>query len=492
MSDLASHTPQPSLPRLAWPLVISFTFRSLLTSIDIPYASTLGDEAVAAIGLAFPFEFAFIACWVGLSSSLTSHLGRAFGERHQNRMIQVLRATRHLILILSGIFLTLAISLWIGTPHLPIDPEVARNLQIYAPIVVASASLIGFWSILPDSLIKAHHDTRSTMIAGLLSGSLNLFLNTLFVFGLNMGILGIALATGAGRLGGLLYALHRAHRLENSRKIEWSAISSPDRATPSLRQNDPVKLDPNGMLAHPYRALCILGIPTAITYVLMGTENLFINAILSTHESSTSSFAAFAIYHRVTMTLLMPIVGVAVAILPFVSRLLGENRPTEIHKGLRQVFTFAWIYVTIIVIPGCVFLSTPLTEFLGKEESTRQMADFSIRYATPLAVAATFPFLFCRTTFEAFQRGMPGLLMGTLRYLILGLPLALLGAHYADRFGSTPYKGLLLGLILGSAVVSTGFWVWLRHLLSTVKSPSPPPHFHPKTGESEANPAELH
>ena len=39
-----------SLFSLAWPLMISFTFRALLTSIDLPYASLVGDSAMAAIG----------------------------------------------------------------------------------------------------------------------------------------------------------------------------------------------------------------------------------------------------------------------------------------------------------------------------------------------------------------------------------------------------------------------------------------------------------
>ena len=67
------------------PLVVSFWMRSLFTFVDTIYASTLGDAAVAAIGLSLPFEFLMIAVWVGLSTGLTSRLlagdGRAAGRR---------------------------------------------------------------------------------------------------------------------------------------------------------------------------------------------------------------------------------------------------------------------------------------------------------------------------------------------------------------------------------------------------------------------------
>ena len=43
---------------------------------------------------------------------------------------------------------------------------------------VLGVATCGFWSILPDSIIKAHHDTTSTMVAGIISGVANLVLNT--------------------------------------------------------------------------------------------------------------------------------------------------------------------------------------------------------------------------------------------------------------------------------------------------------------------------
>ena len=58
---------QPSIFRLAAPLVVSFWMRSAFTLVDTVYAATLGDAAVAAIGLAVPFEYLMIAVWVGLS-----------------------------------------------------------------------------------------------------------------------------------------------------------------------------------------------------------------------------------------------------------------------------------------------------------------------------------------------------------------------------------------------------------------------------------------
>ena len=61
---------------MAMPLVVSFWMRAAFTFVDTIFAATLGDESVAAIGLAIPLEFLMVAFWVGLSNSLTSNLSR--------------------------------------------------------------------------------------------------------------------------------------------------------------------------------------------------------------------------------------------------------------------------------------------------------------------------------------------------------------------------------------------------------------------------------
>src|SRR5262245_40356555 len=83
----------PSVLRMAAPLVVSFWMRSLFTFVDTIYASTLGDASVAAIGLSLPFEFLMIAVWVGLSTGLTSNLARAMGARPGDRIRQYLGST---------------------------------------------------------------------------------------------------------------------------------------------------------------------------------------------------------------------------------------------------------------------------------------------------------------------------------------------------------------------------------------------------------------
>jgi len=468
---------QPSLLRLAWPLIVSFTARALLTSIDVPYASRLGDAAVAAIGLVFPLEFTFIACWVGTSASLTSHLSRAFGERHEARIAQLLAATRRLVVGLCAAFVTLAAALWAGADRLGLEPEVAASLAVYGPTLLVGAASCGFWSILPDSLVKAHYDTKTTMVAGLLSGGLNFGLNTLFLFVFGWGIFGIGLATGLGRLGGLVFALWRARALERRRRATWAAERAPQGRAPAGQvdlERGANALTDDGHYARPYAALLFLAVPSSLTFALMATEGLVVNYVLAGFADATAAIAGFAIYHRASLLLTMPIAAIGVATLPFVARSSGEGRPGDVARGLRQAHGFGVAYVLLLVAPVCLLFAEDLAGFLGTRPETVALAAFAVRWATPLAVLAAIPFMIARPAFEGLRRGGPPLVMAALRYVVLSLPLALAGATLAADWGYAPFAGLLLGLIGGSGVVSIAFSAWLVRVVRGLRAEAGP------------------
>lgn len=483
-----------SLFSLAWPLMISFTARSLLTSIDIPYGSRIGDAAVAAIGLYFPIEFVFIACWVGTSAALTSHLSKAMGERHEARLAQLLGTATRIVVLLSGGFLALAGLLWLFADRLPLEPATAACFRTYAPITMAGVALVGFWSIIPDSLVKAHHDTKTTMIAGLITGLLNLTLNTVFVLGFDWGLVGIAVATGLARVGSLAYALWRARALEAARRAEWAA----DGAEPKPVGRRP-GFTTDGLYSRPYSALLALGVPSALTFVFMSAEGFVVNFLLARSPDSTAAIAAYGIYHRSVLLLLMPVVATGVAVLPFVARLLGEGRLPEVRRSLLGAFRLAFVYVVFVVTPLCALLGPPVAAFLGKEPATEDLARFALRFATPLGALASIPFLLCRPAFEAVQRGGPGLVMAAVRYVGASIPLALLGMTLAPRFqpgpfpaeaaGAHPFVGMLFGLVIGSAVVSVAFLVWMLRMLRGLDPSAPlepPPARHDVSREEGA------
>ena len=439
----AATAPPKSVLILAAPLVVSFVMRSLFTFVDTIYAATLGDAAVAAIGLTIPLEFVMIALWVGFSSGLTSNLARAMGARQGERIESLLHASRIMAMILVPLFASLGVAVWVVAPWLPLDPEVARQFQIYGTVLIVGSAFTAFWSVLPDSLVKAHEDTRSTMWAGIWSNVVNLALNTLFLFVFHWGIFGIALSTVLGRIAGLVYALSRAAHHENLRK-------------------DAGQHDVPGTGANPYRSILSLGVPAAAGYVLMAGESFVINGLLARLPDSTEALAAYSIYYRILMFAIMPAIATSVALLPFVAKRFGEKDYAGMRRAERESLYASLAYCVLLVGPTVYLAGPSIASWLAEAEATRQYTTVSL-WICPLAVIAALPFFLCRPIFEGMNMARPGLVAALLRYVVLTAPMAFIGIRWAESLGYPGLYGLLLGLVAASGVASLVIqgWLWL-------------------------------
>jgi len=456
----------PTILRMAAPLVVSFWMRALFTFVDTVYAAIIGDAAVAAIGLTLPAEFILIALWVGLSTGLTSCLSRAMGAREGRKIEQYLRVTRTLILYVVPAFFALGVGIWFAAPRMNLASEVARSFQIYGSVLVAGSAISSFWSVLPDSIIKAHQDTRSTMWAGICSNVINIVLNTVFLFVFHWGVFGIALSTVIGRFGGLAYAQVRARHHERLRMAAGRDTRD--------------ELDPA-----PYRAILSLAIPSAVTFSLMSLETGAINYLLAGLGDATAAIAAYAIHYRMLLFMLNPIIAISVAMLPYVAKKCGERDVAGLRLGLTQASVATAVYCVAFAFPALILTAPTIAEWLAESPQTAEHAVFGLQIV-PLACLVTAPFLICRPIFEGMQRGRPGLLMAVLRYVVLSVPLAWAGMQAALLVGAPGFHGLLVGLLLAALVTSVVFaaWVW-----QTVRRLTPGPGAAPGPAAESGAPA---
>lgn len=424
---------------MAAPLVVSFWMRALFTFVDIGFAKRLGDASVAAIGLSFPFEFLMIAVWVGLSTGLTSNLSRAMGAREDEKVAQHLRAAWRLVVMTVPVFALLGASCWFLREVIAPDAEVARQFGIFGTVLIGGSAFSIFWSVIPDSVVKAHGDTRSTMWAGIWSNVTNVALNVVFTIGFEWGILGIALSTVLGRFAGLAYALHRMRVLEAARK---------ERGEPPAPGLDP----------HPYRSIFALAVPGALAYALMASESQIVNWILKGMDHAKESIAAYAIYYRVFQFVVMPAIACAVAMLPYAARRFGEKDAAGMRRGLNEALVAGVAYCAIAA-PILVLGSRAIAAQFANEATTRSYAEFLVRLV-PLGALLSLPLFLCRPMFEGMGRGKPGLAMALLRYAGLAAPAALGGAWLARSWGAPGLYGLIVGLMAATAATSVVFLGW--------------------------------
>lgn len=433
---------------LAYPLVISFVLRSAFSLVDRFYAASLEqvDAAQAAIGLAMPFEFLMIACWVGSSNALTSRLAMAMGAGQHQAVEQLKRASSLLIVGLCLLFLGISIGIWFLTPHMGLEASVARQFQIYASIVVAGSAFTTFWSILPDSIVKAHRDTRTTMWAGIVSSVVNVVLNTVFVFVFHWGIAGIALSTVLGRLGGLFYAQIKA--AEHERRRLASAGEGSDHR-----------------ISRPLLDLMRIAIPSGLTYVLMSVESFAVNGMLANCERSENALAAWSIFDSMLRFLAMPAIACGVAMLPLAAYLRGEGRGDRLRAELRTGLLAIGAYAFLVVLPVSIFGREFLIGLLLENPGAIDDALRGFLWLAPGALALGLVFLL-RPIFDALEAATRGLAASVVRSLFLVVPATYAGGQIAPSLGYAPIDGLFGGFVLGAALGTAWIGWQLRAVLA--------------------------
>ncbi len=443
--------PGARLLALGWPLVISFWLRQAFSWIDRIYAASLDgqvDAAQAAISLAVPLEFLMIALWVGSSNALTSLLSEAMGAGDDERVEDLLRTMRRIVLALGVSFLGLATCIWFFYDRFGLDAQVASAFRVYATVLIGGSAFTAFWSILPDSLVKAHQDTKTTMWAGIASSVVNVALNTVFVFVFHWGLFGIGLSTALGRLAGFFYAQYRAAAHEHGRRAASRAPSVGRRWAPALG------------------ALLAIAIPSSLTYVLMATEGFLINGILASGADSKARLAGFGIFDSTLRFLAMPPIAIGVALLPLAGRLRGEGRLDELSAEVRAGVGWVLGYSLLFVAPLGLLFAGSLADALLSEPAAREHARLGMRWLVPGVFSVGLVF-FLRPLFDALGAATRGLLMSAIRSLGFIVPGGFLGERLAQALGLAPAEGFYSGLVLGMLAGAVAFGLAARGKLNS-------------------------
>ncbi len=409
----------------------------------------LGDASIAAIGLALPFEFLSIACWVGTSNGLTAHLAAAMGAQEGDRVEQLKSAAWKIIVALAAAFVALAVAIWFWTDTFISDPLLAKQFRIYAAVIVGGSALTSFWSILPDSVVKAHQDTRGTMWAGVLSGVTNVILNAIFVFVFHWGILGIAVSTVLGRIAGLAFAIHRASVHENVRKAK-------------AEDTQP------GIFKRPVKAVLDLAVPSSMTYLLMALESIAVLVLisqLSPEAITTPLLAAWSIFDRTLRFLLMPAIACSVAFLPLAARYVGLSDVPSIRSEYKVAMRASYLYVLAFVLPLTWLIGPWLADVLSDTPATRGFAAEGMPFL-PLAVIAATPFFLARSVFDGMKKPRPGLYASAIRAFLFYLPAMAIGYGAAAWLQVSPMMGLCGGTVLALAGGSRLLKKWMEQFLA--------------------------
>ena len=220
------------LSQFAIPSIISMLVGSLYNIVDQFFiGQRVGELGNAATNIAFPLSTSCLALALLIGIGGSSAFNLAMGSGHEKRAVNimgnavVLLAGSGLVLSIITLLFLKPLLLFFGSPKsvLPYAMEYTKITAFGFPFLLLSTG--------GGHLIRADGRPRITMLCNLVGAVLNTILDALFVFGLNLGMSGAALATiigqivsGALAVGYLMHGKTVTIRRENLR-IKWENVT---------------------------------------------------------------------------------------------------------------------------------------------------------------------------------------------------------------------------------------------------------------------------
>ena len=195
---------RPTLFKLALPIFFENALHVLTSTIDVLMVSTLGDDAVAALGIAHQFVVLAIMVFsfVGIGSSVVVTHSLGGGDRAGARATAVTAVSVNLWLgLLISLIVSLNVTQLLGLMQLPAElyPYATPYLIILGATLWLEANNVAIGAVL-----RAHGHTADAMWVTLVQNVINAIGNAVLLFGLlgapQLGIIGVALSTAFSRL----------------------------------------------------------------------------------------------------------------------------------------------------------------------------------------------------------------------------------------------------------------------------------------------------
>jgi putative MATE family efflux protein len=303
-----------NLLSLSWPMIVSNSLNVLGPTVDMIWVGRLGDNDIAAVGIAGTIVMLVNALTIGVFTGLRSMVARNIGAKDEtaaNHVAQqafVLAIIYSVVLAGAGIFFSEQMLSLLGA-----QPDVVALGAPYLRIQFIGMAAMTFRTM-TDSVMQASGDTMTPMRLAVIFRVVHFALCPFLVFGLwifpKLGIEGAAITNVLSQSLGTILGL-------------WILMSGRSR----LRFNfKGFRFDPPIIWR-----INRIGIPSSLMSLQIQLGQLILMRVVT--NFGTLPLAAHTLSQRIDMLLFMPLMGLGVSAGVLVGQNLGAKKPQRAVKS---------------------------------------------------------------------------------------------------------------------------------------------------------------
>jgi putative MATE family efflux protein len=317
---------------LSVPMIIEMGMESIFAVVDVYFVGRLNDNsALAAIGLTESVLSLIYSLAFGLSMGATAMVARRIGEKDSKGAE---------VAAVQALYLSLGVSIILTVLGLVFSNDILRlmgatddliaNSGGYATIMFGGNITIVLLFMI-NAIFRGAGNASLAMRALLLSNTLNIILDPLFIFGWGpvpaFGVEGAAIATNIGRGVGVLFQLYHLAKGSSVVKIHFQNFVLQAEIIWNM-----VKVSLGG-----------------IGQMLIGSASwIFLMRIM--YSFGDDPAAGYFIAIRVIIFAILPAWGMANAAATLVGQNLGAGQPERAEKSVWRAGLFNMIFLAFITV----------------------------------------------------------------------------------------------------------------------------------------------
>ena len=399
---------------MSLPIIASMLVQALYNIVDSVFVSRVCEQALTAVSLAFPAQNLMIGLATGTAVGVNALMGRALGAGMRERADRV--ANNGIFLAVVGFVISALLGLTCSNLFFRSQTQVESIIAMgndYLRIVTIG-SLGMFCQIMYERLLQGTGRSLLSMYTQGLGAIVNIILDPVFIFVLDMGVAGAAVATIIGQFCGCALAIYFNHKKNTD-------------ITLSLRG-----FRPDWRLIGEIYAI---GLPSVIMIAIGSVMTFLMNKILITYHSVHETAAtAFGVYFKLNSFVFMPIFGMNNGVIPIVAFNYGaQNRRRMVETIKRSTLYASCIMVfgmaLFLLIPG------PLLKIFDATDTMLTVGVPALRIIS-LSFCMAGACIALGSSFQALGKSIYSMITSIIRQLVFLVPIAYVLARYGASIGN--------------------------------------------------------
>ncbi len=344
-----------SLITLSIPTILEEVLRTLLQYVDTAMVGHLGQRATAAVSTTTTVNWLVYSVPYAVEIGIMALAAKSYGAKDYQHVKKITSQGLYLSLITGGALTALCLFL---SPFIPVWMGAEKAIQGDASLYFSIISLpliLRMMNAVFGGVIRATKDTKTPMIINLLANILNALLNGLFIYGLNLGVMGAAIASL------IAYSLSGVAMIVLAVRRGWLCVG----------EKELMRWD-RGIVSETMK----ISVPAIGTSVTSCLGYVFFAGMVS--GMGTGIFAAHSIAVTAEELFYMPGYGLRVATSSLVGNALGEGNRRK--QDLTERISI-WMTVIGMFLSGLIlfFVSAPLMQLFTIDAGVAELGAEMLR-----------------------------------------------------------------------------------------------------------------